>query len=47
MIEEGLIEKSRNKNLLCINDNFVLVEMSYINEPMGLFDIIFEISMSF
>tara|TARA_Y100001978_G_scaffold201611_1_gene220398 strand:+ start:170 stop:895 length:726 start_codon:yes stop_codon:yes gene_type:complete len=46
MIEKSLIEKAKNKSLLCIKDNYVLVEMSYISEPLGLFDIIYEIKVN-
>ena len=46
MLEEELIEKTRNKNLLCLKDNFVLVEMSYISAPMNLYEIIYEIKVN-
>ena len=46
MIEHGIIEKAKNKNLLCIKDNYVLVEMSFISEPEGLFEIIYEICVN-
>ena len=38
--------KARNKNLLCIKDNLVLVEMSFISEPLGLYEIIYEIKVN-
>jgi len=43
MIDESLIIKSRNKDLLCIKDNYVLLEMSFISKPIGLYEIIYEI----
>ena len=46
MLNKSIIEKARNKNLLCLKDNYVLVEMSYIAEPIGLFEIIYEISVN-
>tara|TARA_B100000683_G_scaffold247625_1_gene260188 strand:- start:16 stop:741 length:726 start_codon:yes stop_codon:yes gene_type:complete len=46
MIEKSIIEKAKNKSLLCIKDNYVLVEMSYISEPLGLFEIIYEIKVN-
>ncbi len=46
MIEKSLIEKSRNKKLICIKDNYVLIEMSYISEPIGLYEIIYEIRVN-
>lgn len=46
MLNKSIIEKARNKNLLCLKENYVLVEMSYIAEPIGLFEIIYEISVN-
>ena len=38
-----LIEKAQNKSVLCLKDNHVLVEMSYISPPLKLYEIIFEL----
>lgn len=46
MLEKSIIDKSRGKKLLCLKDNFVLVEMSFISEPIGLFDIIYEMKVN-
>ena len=46
MIEKSVIEKAKNKSLLCIKDNYVLVEMSFISEPYGLYEIIYEIKVN-
>ena len=46
MLDKSLIEKAKNKTLLCIKDNYVLVEMSFISEPIGLYDIIYEIKVN-
>ena len=46
MLEEGIIEKARNNKLLCLKDNYVLVEMSFISEPLGLYEIIYEIKVN-
>ena len=46
MIDESLIKKAQEKKLLCVKDNFVLIEMSYISEPIGLFEIIYEIRVN-
>tara|TARA_B100002051_G_scaffold265235_1_gene291018 strand:+ start:14 stop:742 length:729 start_codon:yes stop_codon:yes gene_type:complete len=43
MLDHSMIEKSKNKNLLCLKDNYVLVEMSYISKPVNLYEIIFQI----
>jgi len=46
MMENSLIEKANEKKLLCIKDNFVLVEMSYISAPINLFNIIYELQVN-
>ena len=43
MLDNSLITKVRNKNILCLKDNYILVEMSYISAPNNLYEIIFEI----
>ena len=45
MDDEFLLKVKENK-ILPLKDNFVLVEMSYINPPMQLFDIIFELQLA-
>ena len=46
MIDTYLIEKAESKSLLTIKSNFVLIEMSYINSPIDLYEIIFKISIN-
>ena len=46
MLDKTIIEKAKNKNLLCVKDNLVLVEMSYIAPPYKLYEIIFEIRVN-
>ena len=46
MIEKNLIEKARRKSLLCLKDKYVLVEMNFISIPLGLYEIIFEITVN-
>ena len=46
MLDKSLIEKAKNKTLLCIKDDYVLVEMSFISEPIGLYEIIYEIKVN-
>ena len=43
MLEKSIIEKARNNELLCIKNNYVLVEMSFISKPNDLHQILFEI----
>ena len=46
MLDNSIIEKARNKTLLCLKDNLVLVEMSFISEPLKLQEMIFEIQVN-
>lgn len=44
---DGTFLKSiSNKKLLTLKDNFVLVEMSYINPPLHLYDTLFELQLN-
>ena len=43
MLEKSIIEKSENNSLLCLKDNHILVEMSYISKPTNLYEILFQI----
>lgn len=45
MMDNSFFEKIKSESLLCIKDNYVLVEMSYLNPPIQLYDIIFEIQI--
>ena len=46
MLDTTLIKKAQNGSLLCIKDNYVLVEMSFISEPVGLYEILYEIKVN-
>ena len=39
MIDDNLSKKIKNKQLLCLKENFVLVEMSYHSRPINLYEI--------
>ena len=43
MMDSSFSEKVKAKELLCLKDDYVLVEMSYTNPPIQLFEIIFEL----
>ncbi len=43
MMDSSFSQKVKAKELLCLKDNYVLVEMSYTNPPIQLFDIVFEL----
>ncbi len=43
MMDSSFSEKVKAKEILCLKDNYVLVEMSYTNPPIQLFEIVFEL----
>lgn len=43
MMDNTFSNNLQEKNLLCLKENYVLVEMSYSNPPIQLFDIIFKL----
>ncbi len=46
ILDGQFTELVNNKNLLTLKDNLVLVEMSYLNPPLQLFDLIFEMQIA-
>lgn len=47
LLDSSFSDKLANKdNLLTLKDNYLLVELSYLNPPIALMDIIFEIQMN-
>lgn len=46
LMDESFRELVKARDILCLKDNFVLVEMSYINPPIALFDILFDIQVA-
>lgn len=45
MINEAFLDRLNSEPLLTIKDNIVLIEMSYMNPPLALKEIIFEIQI--
>ena len=43
MLDKSIIDKARQKQLLCIKDNYVLIEIPFISMPLNTYEIIFEI----
>ncbi|AOW20086.1 tyrosine-protein phosphatase [Urechidicola croceus] len=43
MLDERFMKLLYEKKLLTIKDNYVLIELSYVNPPENIFDLIFEI----
>ncbi len=46
MMDETFIKLIKNEPLLTIKENYVLVEMSYLNPPIQLYDILFELQVA-
>ena len=46
IIDHYLIKKAEERSLLCIKDNLVLVEMSFISAPNELYEIIFQLRLN-
>lgn len=46
MIDSFFMKRLETEKLRCLKDNYLLVEMSYLNPPMQLFDILFEIQLA-
>lgn len=46
MLDDHLLELLNRNEILTLKENYVLVEMSYINPPIQLYDIIFKIQVA-
>ena len=46
LMDANFMELFKSEPLLVLKDNYVLVEMSYINPPIQLYDIIFELQVA-
>lgn len=46
ILDDYFLSLIKEEKVLTIKDNFVLVEMSYINPPIHLFDIVFEMQLA-
>jgi protein-tyrosine phosphatase len=44
-LDDGFIQKLENEKLLCIKDNYLLFEISYVNVPENMMDIIFRMQV--
>jgi tyrosine-protein phosphatase YwqE len=45
MINETFLQRLETEKLLTLKDNYLLIEMSYLNPPLALKEIIFEIQL--
>ncbi|MGG7035370.1 MAG: tyrosine-protein phosphatase [Flavobacterium sp.] len=46
LMDHNFLERLQTEPLLTLKDNYVLVEMSYINPPIQLFDILYELKLA-
>lgn len=46
LMDDTFVKQFQSEKLLTLKDNYVLVEMSYINAPIQLYDILFELQIS-
>jgi len=44
-LDENLMQIAQQEKLLTLKDNFILVEMSYLNPPIQLYDYLFELQL--
>ncbi len=45
MLDHSLIERIQTEPLLCLKDSYILVELSYLNAPFDLFELLFELKL--
>ncbi len=45
LMDDNFVKLFQSEKLLTLKDNYVLVEMSYLNPPINLYDIIFELQV--
>ena len=46
LMDDNFVQLFKNEPLLTLKDNYVLVEMSYINAPIQLYDILFDLQVA-
>jgi len=45
LMDSFFVQRFQSEPLLCVHEKMVLVEMSYINPPLNLYDILFELQL--
>ncbi len=45
-LDENLIRLAQQEKLLSLKDNFILIEMSYLNAPIQLYNFLFELQLN-
>ena len=46
MLDNFLIKKMNNQSLLCLKDKYLLVELSYLQPPINIFELLFELQLN-
>ena len=46
LMDDQFVKLFQTEELLTLKDNYVLVEMSYLNQPMQLYDILFDLQVA-
>jgi len=46
LMDDHFVALFKNKDILTLKDNYVLVEMSYLNAPIQLYDILFDLQVA-
>ncbi len=46
LMDDSFVRQFQSEELLVLKDNYVLVEMSYINAPIQLYDILFDLQVA-
>ena len=46
LMDDNFVKLFKNQELLTLKDNYVLVEISYINAPIHLYDILFDLQVA-
>lgn len=45
MLDEQFVKRLQQDDILTLKDNYILIEMSYFNAPINLFEMLFEIQL--
>ena len=43
LLDSTFLDKIQSKKLLCLKENYILVELSYLQQPINLYEIIYAI----
>lgn len=46
LLDESVLLKAKNKILLTLKENYILIELSYLNPPIQLYDFLYQIQLS-